>query len=46
MIHFCSIPAIMSLMNKDMDDYRDIGWDNILNSSSDKISNYNSIITP
>ena len=46
MIHFCSIPAIMSLMNKDMDDYRDIGWDNIINSSSDKISSYNSIITP
>ena len=46
MIHFCSIPEVMSLMNKDMDNYRDIGWDNIINSSSDIISSYNSIITP
>ena len=46
MIHFCSIPAIMSLMNKDIDEYRDIGWNNIINSSSGKISSYNSIITP
>ena len=46
MIHFCSIPSIMSLMNKDMDNYKDLGWSNIVNSSSDKISSYNSIITP
>ena len=46
MIHFCSIPSIMSLMNEDMVEYRDLGWDNIVNSSSDKISSYNSIITP
>ena len=46
MIHFCSIPEVMSLMNKDMDNYRDIGWDNIINSSSDIISSFNSIITP
>ena len=46
MIHFCSIPSIMSLMNEDMVEYRDLGWNNIVNSSSDKISSYNSIITP
>ena len=46
MIHFGSIPEIMNLMNKDMDEYRDIGWNNIINSSSDNVSSYNSIITP
>ena len=46
MIHFCSIPSIMSLMNEDMKNYKDLGWSNIINSSSDKISAYNSIITP
>ena len=46
MIHFGSIPEIMKLMNKDMDDYRDIGWNNIINSSSDNVSSYNSILTP
>ena len=46
MIHFGSIPEIMNLMNKEMDEYRDIGWNNIINSSSDKVSSYNSILTP
>ena len=46
MIHFCTIPEVMSLMNKDIDNYRDIGWHNIINSSSDNVSSYNSIITP
>ena len=46
MIHFCSIPEVMSLMNKDMENYRDIGWNNAINSSSDETSCYNSIITP
>ena len=46
MIHFCSVPSIMSLMNEDMINYRDIGWDNIINSSSKEISSYNSILTP
>ena len=46
MIHFGSIQEIMKLMNKDMDEYRDIGWNNIINSSSDKISSYNSVLTP
>ena len=45
-IHFCSIPEVMSLMNKDMENYRDIGWNNAINSSSDETSCYNSIITP
>ena len=47
MIHFGSIPEIMKLMNKEMDEYRDIGWNNIINSSSENnISSYNSILTP
>ena len=46
MIHFGSIPEIMNLMNKEMDEYRDIGWNNIINSSSDDVSSYNSILTP
>ena len=46
MIHFGSIPEIMNLMNKEMDEYRDIGWNNIINSSSDNVSSYNSILTP
>ena len=46
MIHFGSIPEIMNLMNKDMDEFRDIGWNNIINSSSDIVSSYNSILTP
>ena len=46
MIHFGSIQEIMTLMNTGMDDYRDIGWNKIINSSSDKISSYNSILTP
>ena len=46
MIHFGSIPEIMNLMNKEMDEFRDIGWNNIINSSSDNVSSYNSILTP
>ena len=47
MIHFGSIPEIMKLMNEEMDEYRDIGWNNNINSSSDNnISCYNSILTP
>ena len=46
MIHFCSIPEVMFLMNKGINDYKDIGWNNIINSSSDNVSSYNSIITP
>ena len=46
MIHFGSIREIMNLMNKEMDEYRDIGWNNIINSSSDNVSSYNSVLTP
>ena len=47
MIHFGSIPEIMKLMNKEIDEYRDIGWNNIINSSSENnISSNNSILTP
>ena len=46
MIHFGSIKEIMNLMNKEMDEYRDIGWNNIINSSSDNVSSYNSVLTP
>lgn len=36
----------MTLMNKGINDYKDLGWNNIINSSSDNVSSYNSIITP
>ncbi len=44
-IHFGSIPEIMKLMNSEIEDYKDIGWSNIINSCSDNISSYNSIIS-
>ena len=43
-IHFGSIPEIMRLMNSEIEDYKEIGWSNIVNSCSDNISSYNSII--
>ena len=43
-IHFGSIPEIMKLMNNEIEDYKEIGWSNIVNSCSDNISSYNSII--
>ena len=44
-IHFGSIPEIMKLMNKEIEDYKEIGWNNIVNSCSDSVSSYNSIVT-
>jgi fucokinase len=44
-IHFGSIPEIMRLMNSEIEDYKEIEWNNIINSCSDSISCYNSIIT-
>ena len=43
-IHFGSTPEIMNLMNKDINDYKEIGWLNIVNSCSDSTSCYNSLI--
>ena len=43
-IHFGSTPEIMNLMNKDINDYKEIGWLNIVNSCSDNTSCYNSLI--
>ena len=44
-IHFGSTPEIMNLMNKDINDYKEIGWSNIINSCSDDTSCYNSLIS-
>ena len=44
-IHFGSIPEIMRLMNSEIEDYKEIGWSKIVNSCSDSISSYNSIIS-
>ena len=44
-IHFGSTPEIMNLMNKDINDYKEIGWLNIVNSCSDNTSSYNSLIS-
>ena len=44
-IHFGSTPEIMNLMNKDIDDYKEINWSNIVNSCSEKTSAYNSLIS-
>ena len=43
-IHFGSIPEIMNLMNNEIKDYKEIGWSNIVNSCSQFVSSYNSII--
>ena len=44
-IHFGSIPEIMRLMNSEIEDYKEIGWNKIVNSCSDSVSSYNSIIS-
>ena len=43
-IHFGSIPEIMKLMNKEIEDYKEIGWNHIVNSCSDSVSSYNSLV--
>ena len=37
---------IFNLMTKNIDDYRDLGWNNIINSSSIDICVYDSVIAP
>jgi fucokinase len=37
---------IFDLMTKNIDDYRDLGWNNIINSSSIDICAYDSVIAP
>ena len=44
-IHFGSIPEIMRLKNSEIEDYKEIGWNKIVNSCSDSVSSYNSIIS-
>ena len=43
---FRTTREIFDLMTKNIDDYRDLGWDNIINSSSIDISAYDSVISP
>jgi fucokinase len=43
---FGTTREIFDLMTKSIDEYRDLGWDNIINSSSIDISAYDSVIAP
>ena len=44
--NFGTTREIFDLMTKDIDDFRDLGWDNIINSSSCGKNSYDSVITP
>jgi fucokinase len=44
--NFSTTREIFDLMTKNIEDYRDLGWDNIINSSSGGRSAYDSIISP
>ena len=44
--NFSTSKEIFDLLTKNIDEYRDLGWDNIINSSSTGISAYNSVIAP
>ena len=44
--NFETTREIFDLMTKDIDDYRDLEWDNIINSSSNGRSAYDSVIAP
>ena len=44
--NFGTTREIFDLMTKNISDYRDLGWDNIINSSSCGISSYDSVIAP
>ena len=44
--NFSTSKEIFDLMTKNIDEYRDLGWDNIINSSSNGISAYDSVIAP
>ena len=44
--NFGTTREIFDLMTKDIDDFRDLGWDNIINSSSNGINSYDSVISP
>ena len=44
--NFGTTREIFDLMTKDIEDFRDLGWDNIINSSSCGKNAYNSIVTP
>ena len=44
--NFGTTREIFDLITKDIDDFRDLGWDNIINSSSNGINSYDSVISP
>ena len=44
--NFSTSKEIFDLMTKNINEYRDLGWNNIINSSSSGISAYDSVIAP
>ena len=44
--NFGTTREMFDLMTKNISEYRDLGWDNIINSSSNGKSSYNSVIAP
>lgn len=45
-IHFGTTREILALMNTGVDDYKDLGWDRVVNSSMDKCAGYDSVLDP
>lgn len=44
--NFGTTREIFDLMTKEIDEFRDLGWDNIINSSSCGKNSYDSVISP
>ena len=45
-IHFGTTAEVIHLMDGGVDDYADLGWRKTVNSSSDSVASYNSVISP
>ncbi|MBO5550791.1 MAG: bifunctional fucokinase/L-fucose-1-P-guanylyltransferase [Lachnospiraceae bacterium] len=45
-IHFGTTREILRLMNGGVDQYRELGWGNVVNSSGNAAARYNSVVNP
>ena len=45
-IHFGTTAEILHLMNKEIHDYKELGWSNRVNASQDRCAGYNSVLSP